>query len=165
MGCGIVELRFIETGHSEFVSFSSLYNYHLADGSRLHVIQQVAWCRDCGRFVLAEYLPSIEELQEELAGYRSGDREWIERWVFVSDGKPVAIRIAELKRYREWRLTRQSPPRCLECGMTDITPSPMDREFPHPATGEHLVVGTNGFTTTPSQPAEYSPEGERLVVD
>jgi hypothetical protein len=162
MGCGVVELRYVDSDRSDWVFFSSYYDYRLADGSKLHVVQRVAWCRTCRRFVLAEEVPSTETLQEEIDLYRSGDRERLERWAFISNGAPVALRIAELTRYVEWRLGRKSPPRCLECGWVELSPVPMDREFPHPETGERVIVGVNGFADTPSQPAEFSPEGERL---
>jgi hypothetical protein len=152
-----------ESGRDEWVGFSAFIDYRLADGTRLHVLQRPAWCRVCNSFVIAEEIPSPEALQEEIARFRSADGETLRIWAFVSNGSPVAERVAELLRYLEWRRGRQSPPRCLECGAVDPIPIPMSGEFVHPGTGERVVVGDWGWADTAPWCAEFSPEGERLA--
>jgi hypothetical protein len=163
MGRGFVEYHLPESGGDEWVLWSAFINYRLADGSKLHILQQQAWCAACRRFVVAEEVPSVEALEEEIARYRSGDPETLRMWLFVSNGTPVADRVAELLRYVEWRKGRQSPPRCLACGMADPVPIPTSGEFAHPGTGERVVVGSSGFADTAPWYAEFSPEGEQLA--
>jgi hypothetical protein len=163
MGRGFVEYHLPESGRDEWVLWSAFIDYRLADGTKLHIWQQPAWCPDCSRFVIAEYIPSVEELEEEIAKYRSADRDTLRTWAFVSNGSRVTERVAELLRYIEWRRRRESPPRCLECGAVSPVPIPMSGEFVHPRTGERVVVGGSGFADAAPWFAEFSPEGERLA--
>jgi hypothetical protein len=163
VGRGFVKYRLPESAREEWVLWSAFIDYRLADGSKLHILQQPAWCRACRRFVVAEEVPAVEALEEEIARYRSADPDTIRKWAFISNGAPVAERIAELLRYVEWRKGRQSPPRCLECGTASPVPVPMDGEFSHPGTGERVVVGSSGFADTAPWHAEFSPEGEQLA--
>jgi hypothetical protein len=162
MGRGFVEYRLPESGRDEWVLWSAFINYRLADGTKLHILQQPAWCANCNRFVIAEELPSIEALEEEITSYRSNDRDKLRMWAFVSMDAPVENRIAELSQYVTWRRGRRSPPRCLQCGSIDPVPIPMNGEFAHPRTGEKVEVGDKGFADTAPWFAEFSPEGKRL---
>jgi hypothetical protein len=163
MGRGFVEYQLPESGRDEWVLWSAFIDYQLTDGTKLHILQQPAWCPVCNRFVIAEQIPAVEALEEEIARLRSGDRDTLRTWAFVSNGSPVAERIAELLRYVEWRQGRQSPPRCLECGAVDPVPIPGSGEFAHPGTGERVVVASSGFADTAPWFAEFSPEGEQLA--
>jgi hypothetical protein len=163
MGRGFVEYHLPESGRDERVLWSAFIDYRLVDGTRLHIRQRPAWCGACRRFVIAEDVPSVEALEEEIARYRSADPDTLQKWAFVSNGVPVAGRIAELLRYIEWREGRSSPPRCLECGAVDPVPIPMGGEFAHPATGERVVVGSSGWADTAPWFAEFSAEGEQLA--
>ena len=163
MGRGFVEYHLPESGRDESVLWSAFIDYWIADGTKLHIWQQPAWCPACNRFVLAEYIPSVEELEEEIAKFRSADPDTLRTWAFVSNGSPVSERFAELLQYIEWRRGRRSPPRCLECGAVGPAPIPMSGEFAHPRTGERVVVGSSGFADTATWFAEFSPEGERLA--
>jgi hypothetical protein len=163
MGRGFVSYYLPELATDECVFYSAFIDYRLADGSKLHILQQSAWCPVCKRFVVAEEVPSIASLEEEIARYRSADPDTLLTWAFVSDGAPVAERVAELLRYIEWRKRRQSPPRCLECGSVDPVPVPMSGEFAHPNTGERVVVGSSGFADTAPWFADFSPEGLQIA--
>lgn len=163
MGRGFVEYQFPQSGRDEWVLWSAFINYRLSDGKTLPILQQSAWCPACNRFVIAEQLPSVEELEQELVNHRSADPKTLRTWAFVSNGSPVAERIAELLRYIAWRQRRQSPPRCLECGAVDPVPIPTSGAFTHPRTGERVVVINSGFADTAPWFADFSPEGERLA--
>ena len=163
MGRGFVEYQLPESGRDEWVLWSAFIDYRLEDGSKLHVLQQPAWCRGCSRFVVAEQVPAVEALEAEIARFRSADPDTLETWAFVSNGASVAEQVAELLRYVDWRKGRKSPPRCLECGAVDPVPVPTRGEFAHPATGERVVVKSGGFADTAPWFAEFSPEGEQLA--
>jgi hypothetical protein len=163
MGRGFVEYHLPNLGRDERVLFSAFIDYRLADGTKLHIPQQPAWCSACSRFVIAEELPSVEALEEEITRYRSADRDTLQKWAFVSNGSPAGDRIDELLRYIGWRQGRQSPRRCLECGAVDPVPIAVSGEFAHPRTGERVVVGDSGFADAAPWFAEFSPEGEQLA--
>jgi hypothetical protein len=162
MGRGFVEYRLLGSGRDERVLWSAFIDYRLADGSKLPVLQQPAWCAACQRFVIAEEVPSVEALQAEIDRYQSADPDTLGKWAFVSNGAPVAERVVELQRYVEWRKGRRSAPRCLECGAVDPVPVPISGEFAHPGTGERVVVGSSGWADTAPWFAEFSPEGEQI---
>ena len=163
-----MDRRFMEQHLSESTRdegvfwFLTIY-YCLADGSKLHILQRPAWCPACGSLVLAERVPTITELQDEIARYQTADLKTLQKWAFISDGLQVAHRILELQRYVEWRKGRQSPPRCLGCGAIDLVPLPMKGEFTNPLTGERVVVYNGGFPDTGPLP-DYSPEGEQIAA-
>jgi hypothetical protein len=163
MGRGFVEYHLPDSRRDEWVLWSAFIDYRLADGTKLHILQGPAWCAACGRFVIAEDIPSVEALEEEIARYRSNDPDALQKWAFVSSGAPAEERIAELMRYVRWRQERRSPPHCLQCGSTDPVPIPMGGEFAHPRTGERVVVGSKGFADAATWIAEFSPEGEQLA--
>lgn len=163
MGRGFVEYHLTESGQDKWVLYSAFIDYRLADGTKLHILQQPAWCKACRQFVIAEEIPSVDALEEEIARFRLAKPDMLREWAFVSNGMPVEERINELLRYIEWRRGRQSPPRCLECGEVDPVPIPILGEFPHPASGERVVVGNSGFADTAPWDAEFSPEGELIA--
>jgi hypothetical protein len=163
MGRGFVEYHLSESKHDEWVLWSAFIDYHLVDGSKLPIPQQPAWCPACGRFVIAEELPTIEVLEAEIARYRSDEADTLQKWAFISNGTPIQQRVVELLRYVEWRKERRSPPRCLECGAISPFPIPVSGEFSHPATGERVVVGSSGFADTATWFAEFTPEGVPLT--
>jgi hypothetical protein len=164
MGRGFVEYHLPESGRDEWVLTSAYIDYRLADGSKLQIRQQPAWCAACRRFVIAEAVPSVEALEEEIGLDRSGDLDpdtlHIREFVY---GKSVEERIAELLRYVAWRQGRRGPPRCLECGAIDPIPVPISGEFTHPGPGERVVVGNRGWADAAPWCAEFSPEGEPLA--
>jgi hypothetical protein len=162
MGRGYIKYHLSESAREEWVLWSAFINYRLADGSKLHILQQPAWCPACLRFVIAEDLSSVEALEEEMAQFRLAAPDTLRQWAFVSNGAPVSERIIELLRYIAWRRSRRSPPRCLECGAVDPIPIPTSGEFTHPANGQRVMVQSSGFADTEPWFADFSPEGERL---
>jgi hypothetical protein len=160
VGRGLIQYSLPKSGRKEAIAFSAYLNYKLADGSLLHVDQQAAWCPDCGRFVVAEFLPDLGELEKSLAELRAGDVKRLECLNFV--GRSAAEEMEQLSRRVAWRRARISAPRCLECGSPESVPLPAAEEFPHPATGEKVIVGSMVFADMEWWEAEFSPEGEKL---
>lgn len=163
MGRGFVEYQLPESAREEWVLWSAFIDYRLAGGSKLHILQQSAWCATCRRFVIAERVPSVEALEEEIGRFRSADPDTLRTWAILSSDAPVADRVSELLRYVEWRQERRGPPRCLECGAIDPSPVPISGEFAYPGTGERVVVGSSGLADTAAWFAEFSSEGELLA--
>jgi hypothetical protein len=119
--------------------------------------------RRAGDLSLPKKIPSVSELESEIAKLESDDQEALKVWTFVSNGQPLSARIAELRKRIKWRQTRSNPPRCLECGGFEIVELPATDEFPHPATGEPVVEVSAGWADTEPWYAVFSPEGERIA--
>jgi len=162
MGRGYTQYRLSETGREEWVLFSAFIDYRFPDGSKLHILQDAAWCPNCDRLVVAEEIPSIECLQSEFEKTRSGEPETIQIWQFVSNGQPISIRIAELEKRIEWRIARVNPPRCLECGGLGIVTVQGNKEFRHPNTGERVTEIGSGWTDAGPWIADFTPEGDAM---
>jgi hypothetical protein len=94
MGRGFVEYHLCESGRDEWVLWSAFIDYRFADGSRLHITQQPAWCPACRRFVIAEWLPPVEELEEEIDRYRSADPDTLRKWAIISSSPPEPARMS-----------------------------------------------------------------------
>lgn len=162
MGRGYTQYRLPETGREEWVLFSAFIDYRFPDGSKLHVLQDAAWCPNCDRFVVAEKIPSLESLKLELEKTRSGDPETIRIWQLVSNGQPISARVAELEKRIVWRIARANPPRCLECGSLDIVALSGSTEFRHPKTGELVTEVSSGWTDAGPWSANFTPEGDAV---
>ena len=146
MDRGYTQYRFPDSDREEWVLFSAFIDYRLGDGSKLHILQDCAWCPNCGRFVIAEQIPSIESMEAEIKKFEDGDPELVAFWRFVSNDEPVSNRISELKKRIRWRITRKNPPRCLECGGFGVVSLPGGKEFLHPSTGERVIELSAGWT-------------------
>jgi hypothetical protein len=163
MGRGFIEYHLPDSGRDEAVLFSAFINYCLPDGTKLPILQNPAWCPDCRAFIVAEDVPPVESLTEEIRKLEAGDPESLQIWAFVSNGEPIEARVTELHRRIQWRQGRKSPPRCLYCGSTAVVPIPWNGEFAHPQTGDRVVVDQSGFADTAPWFADFSPEGEQIA--
>jgi len=154
---GFVEYHLTSAGRGEFVGYSAYLDYRLPDGSTLPVEQQPAWCPSCKHFVLAGRVPDDEELERRLAEAQAAAPEAVARLGLL--GRSPEEEVAELTRRVAWRRGRVSPPRCLHCGSGRVAALPDGDEFPHPETGERVVVTGSGFADMEPWVAEFSPEG------
>ena len=162
MGRGYVSFHLPESGREEGVLDSAFFDYNLAVGSILLVLQQPAWCPTCRGFVMAEEVPTVEELEQKITWFSSLAPADLGKWAFVSNGIPVEDEIVELRRYIEWRKERQSPPHCLECGRLNPIRVPQHGEFAHPDTGERVVVLGLKFAAAAPCYREFTPEGDSI---
>lgn len=144
------------------ICFYSDVHYRLANGERMSVPMQAAWCRSCRDFVAAEYLESVEELRNEIAETREPDEDFMRKMDFF--GTTEQAWIDRLEQQLCWRSTRESPARCLTCQGDDIVSLPTgDEVFQHPDTGEPMVFDTCMFASMESEwHAEFTPEGELI---
>src|SRR5687768_16458955 len=111
------EFRVEGEAKEHFVAFFSKLNYRFDDGSTLKIEQEAAWCEGCQKFVCVECVPSAEVLAERIQALL--DPSDMTSFLYPT---PDAIEKAldELWVRLTWRLTRESPARCLRCGSTDI---------------------------------------------
>jgi hypothetical protein len=112
------------------------YDYHMPDGNHVYVIVGRGWCHSCEQIVETEYLPALDQIEKELRYIAGYSKEAV---------TPASI-AASIKVRREWEnrkalaLIRKSPPRCLECGSTNIEVQTSDANglLLHPRCGGHL---------------------------
>ena len=71
----------------------------------------------------------------------------------------------ELKRRRRWREGRKSPPKCLECGSTEIVLLPEGEKVENPTGPGWVEVTVTGHCSTSFNNRSYTPEGDRIPRD
>jgi hypothetical protein len=132
--------------------YGRFYAYLLPDQSTLDLSFIAAWCRDCREVTHAEEMPSMAAIEKELTTSVPGWRH------------------EELTVLKKWRTQRRSPPKCLDCGSTNIVPVTLDfsevieQTFPHPdCEGVLHFTPSGGYTLGPVQTQRlYSFEGDYL---
>jgi hypothetical protein len=137
--------------------------YDLGDGTEHYMKTQSAWCFACRSMVDAENLPTLAELLELRAELMEsvGDIDFVTGYVFTE--AYVDRRSAPMER---WRVTRVSPPRCLDCGATEIVPhQPLDDgPFLHPECGGE-IAWRGGLSVECRGPGQaFDPEGLAVGV-
>ena len=161
MGRGFTQYSFPDSETEDaWALYSAFLDYELADGTLLHVRQAACWCAICDCILMAEDVPSVAALESELATLENPTEE--DRQLIDFIGTPLSERITEQKRRIQWRRSRQSAARCLQCGSTEITVLPGEDEFHHPQTGERVAVSGRGFAETGMWEARFTPEGELI---
>src|SRR5262249_38231172 len=124
----------------------------------LGVEQEPAWCSRCKRFVCAEHVASVQELEDRIRELQTPSNK--HDFLFGSD-RGIEEALAELRVCLTWRETRQAPPHCLECGSTEITPIRFDNEDTCIALGKRFIIEGGGFADMADWIAEFTPEGIR----
>lgn len=167
------EIRFSNVdGKTDWYESRGFY-YELADGTNIGLHSTIAWCCQCEDFVNAEWIPSLEYVENELdelrtPGSRAYDRHTSTEPPF--DKSPFKERRArnfaeakvEAAQRVEWRRKRISPPKCLICGTCDIIfPSDEDGTVEIPGRGI-ATVECGGMCSTEFCNWFYTPEGDRI---
>lgn len=161
----------LEKTHSD-----QLRTYHLAEAIDIHVETQWAWCGACQCVVAAERIRPLSEIQHDLDSLIAREPSMME---WVGDVKKIAPddfearfsrMVAHFASRRDWRQSRQSPPRCLECGRIEITPFVRQRSsnpdldsvqiLEHPNCGGRIRLRCAGFSLSRGS-IPYTSEGLR----
>jgi hypothetical protein len=171
-----VEITNTADGSRQEMILLSIGYYILPSGAAIRLFEQPAWCRDCGKFVRAEHLSALEAIEAQIAKYQgkaAESRRQLAGWMYrfrLKSGRQLLHElsvyeeaVAEEKTRREWRLKRQSLPRCLHCGSTALDLPPGDEEYPHPAGNGRVRVAITSHMTLAAEENEcYSAEGLRI---
>ncbi|TWU05850.1 hypothetical protein [Stieleria varia] len=165
-------IRFADTGEeTEWFGLRGYY-YEFGDGSTLDLRPTMAWCVKCQDFVDAEWIASLQQIEDELVELR--DPTSMRAEVFTSEeppfDKPVfrerrkrlyAEAIDEAERRVQWRSDRLAPPKCLQCGSTNVEFQGDGNEMT--VTGRGLVhVECTGMCSTDFLNWFFTPEGDRI---
>jgi hypothetical protein len=171
-----VEIKNPADGSCEEMLLLSIGYYLLPRGAAIRLYEQPAWCRGCGKFVRAEFLSALEDIDAQMAKYGGKAAEtrrqltgWLYRFGLKSRRQLLhelsvwEEAVAEEEMRREWRLKRQSPPRCLRCGSMALHLPPSDEEYPHPSgKGRVQVAITSHVSLAVDANEYYSAEGLRI---
>jgi hypothetical protein len=148
------------------------FYYEFADGSNIGLKPTIAWCNGCNSFVDAEWIPSLAEIENELA--ELNDPTSFRASVFTSteppfDKSPYRERSARLyaeakdeaRKRIDWRRQRQASAKCLYCGSVDIVLPDDHGRVDIPNRG-FAVVEFCGMCSTEFCNWYYTPEGDRI---
>jgi hypothetical protein len=168
-------LTYLSTGHTVETWLLRGVYYELADGSAIDVTTRIAWCRKCREFTDGELIESPDEIRQQIKALRTPESaaykfaEWNNQQIQAATGKTDSnwreSNIAALESRLKWRLERNSPPKCLVCGSTDIVfPLSKDEtvsEINIPDIGT-VRVESAGISSTEFANWFYTPEGDRI---
>lgn len=171
-----VEITNPDDGSQQELLLLSTGYYVFPSGAVIRLYEQPAWCRCCEKFVRAEHLSPLEDIDAQMTKYRAKaatTRRQLAGWLYRLGLKcPQQLRhelsvweeaVAEEEMRREWRLRRESPPRCLQCGSTALDLPPSDEEYPHPSgRGRVRVMITSHVSLAFDANEYYSAEGVRV---
>ena len=169
------KLTYLATGHTEETWLSRGIYYEFPDCSTINVNTHIAWCGTCREFTDGELIRSPDEIRKQIADLRNPESttykfaEWNDQQMKAATGKSDsnyrATRIAEMESRLEWRLERNSPPKCIVCGTTDIVfPLSMHEtvsEIDIPDIGT-VRVESAGICSTEFMNWYFTPEGNRI---
>ena len=161
-------LTFLPEGRTEdFYEPCGTY-YRLDDDNKIELQSQPVWCERCGTVTHGETIESVEQIDKKIANLERlaaeirlsmtqpplpaldapGDRHQLEQ-------------ISELQLRRKWRRERSSPPRCILCGSSQITP--LDCDVPVRAGRGFVVLEFAGLYSGGFYTWYFTPEGERIA--
>jgi hypothetical protein len=168
----VYEIRFLPDGRVQRVAGSRGNYYEFPDGSRIDMQTTPAWCRRCRELTEGESIESLKEIDRQLADlddpsstlYRMTARGVLHE--LTGGGEEYRQQTIERTHARRrWREARQSPPRCIACGTTDIFIFPFDQPAPNPAGPGMVELRCVGMCSTSFNEWFFTPEGERIPRD
>lgn len=144
------------------------YRYYLVNDNQMDSIDEIeAFCWACHQYVASERIRNPEQCAAEVRWLESLQGIERDEWEFVHGSLPTLIERHRIEIER-WR-SRKSPPRCLECGSTNILQCTLDENgqetgrLMHPDyLPQGLVVEPDSFASTKSFYRFFNLEGEEL---
>jgi hypothetical protein len=147
----------------------------MAEGSTVTMERTFVWCPACREVRWGEQLANLAQLERDLAATSAREPVVMEELSFsVSRHQTLEDLLASRKKELEsriaWRRIRKSPPRCLECGYTDVTPLVLtetddgDEKWTsreHPGCGGIVTVLPQMVLSLDRRWFRYTPEGEK----
>ncbi len=168
---GYYEIRWLPDGRSEQFAGSRGNYYEFSEADRLDLHSVPVWCHRCGTITHGEKLATVEEIDAEISDLSDPSSElygMTQNTLLAELGHGDEFRrerIAELQRRRRWREARQSPPKCIHCGTTEILALPMGVPVPSPLGDGAIQVDCIGMCSTDFNEWFFTPEGDRVPRD
>ena len=166
---GVYEVILLPEGKVHSLYGSRGNYYQLPDDLALTVCAVPVWCRRCQTFFEGEDIGSVQGLEQEVTDYSdinsAGSRRILEISLLRNDTADLAELLAESKTRLEWRIGRIAPPKCLECGTTDIVHLGEGQEIASPCSPGTLTITCVGMCSTAFNNHYYTPEGDRIPME
>jgi hypothetical protein len=159
-------IRWLPNGPSENLAGVDGNYYELPEGGHLSLDSEPVWCSRCGKVTHGERLPAVEAIDARIRG--SEDPASIAESMRRPTLRELPGRAAEfpyggladMQRRRKWRASRESAPKCIQCGATDIILLELGKVVETPRGS--LQVDCVGFCDACSNPWVFTPEGDRV---
>jgi hypothetical protein len=164
----VYQIRFLPGGETQEFYGSRGDHYELADGTHIDLRSSPVWCRQCNEFTDGESIEALEEIDRQIADLRDPTSELFRLYQDSptgSIGVDVIRLITRLEKRRRWREHRNSPPKCLECGSTEIVLLPEGQKVTNPTGPGWIEVTVTGLCSTSFNNRFYTPEGDRIPRD
>jgi hypothetical protein len=145
------------------------YRFYIVNNSSLKMIDEIeAYCCNCKQYVASERIRTTDEVKSELDWLESLSGEEREKAEFIC-GSTAAIE-KKFRTEQDFFQNRRIPPRCLECGSTNILQarhgfgSSPSRLFHPDYSPIGLTVEPFAFASTASFYRLFNAEGEELKM-
>ena len=136
----VYQLRFMPGGETQKIYGSRGDHYEMANGTHIDLHSSPVWCRQCMKFTDGESIEALEEIDRQIAELRDPTSELF-RFYRESGADSIGVEgirfITKLETRRRWRDRREAPPKCLECGSTEIVVLPEGQKSEEP--GRHRL--------------------------
>ena len=166
----VYQIQFTPSGETQEYFGSRGDSYELEDGTHIDVRSQPVWCRRCGEFTDGESIERLDEIDQQIADLQDPRSELYRLTrdtLPTADGRPrLRPHFTKLLRQRRrWLMDRESPPKCLECGSTDILVFPVGERAGNPIGPGWVEITITGHCSTSFNNRFYTPEGDRIPRD
>jgi len=165
---GLYRLIFSPSGATRIQRGTKGNFYVLDDGARLEVWRQPVWCCGCRTFTEGEVVSDIDEIDRLIAQHKREHGSAYRRHLHQTRNRErqwaLAIRLADLERRRSWREERVSPPRCLECGCSELIPLRRGEDIANPQGSGTVRLEWLGICQSPAREFLYSAEGDLVAA-
>lgn len=141
------------------------YSYRLADGREFPLCRALGWCHACDNLVPVESFDGRESIEAEInkleCHLKAAEPAGLARWLPWKrnnaryEQEYWREELAEVLNRRDFLSQRQSPPRCLKCAGTAVSPLKYDTpaagmpavriDFVHPGCGGSLWIVSEGM--------------------
>ena len=173
------KIEYLPEGTVEEFAGSRGNYYEFEDGSTIDLQSEPVWCQQCGKVTHGESIEPIEVIEMRIAELMDPDSE-LYRWTMRTpfEGMKNLERLcpkesrdsfrlellSNARKRREWREHRQSPPKCIHCGSTNIISFPENDAISGPP-GTTIRLRCVGMCSTNFNQWFYTPEGDRIARD
>ena len=142
--------------------------YRFPDNTETVIRADVAWCRTCGDFALAEHFSTVAELEHEAEEYffSKYPEERTPYMQLVMRQALEGQKHGHVQSYQpmlDYLRRRQSPPRCLGCGGIDFVRfTEWETWYEHPQNSSRFRITCRGHIDSTHHDL-YDPEGVRMT--
>jgi hypothetical protein len=166
------EIHWLPDGPIEEFRGSRGNYYEFSESDHIDLQAVPVWCRRCARITEGEELLTTEELdrlindlQDTSTEIYKFTRHGVLEELLGKGEEHVQECIIDLQRRRQWRESRVSPAKCIQCGSTDIVFFRLDEPMPSPRGRGEVQIQIVGMCSTSFNEWFFTPEGDRIPRD